>query len=118
MSRFAAFRTTMIRERSAVRISTSIARKIGRPGVVVRLFVIDGRRLALVAWGTGTLRTHLRHVAVVPREPAGIVLGLTKPTYFYGMNVWVGLPDRLEELGTLCPRYLLAALRALVGPMK
>jgi hypothetical protein len=61
-----------LRVGSIVRIDT--ATKRGRPGVVVDFEQRTGR--ALVLWGTGTLRTHLRHVAVVPREPGGIALGL------------------------------------------
>ena len=41
--------------------------------------------------GHGTLRPHLRHVAVVPHEAAGRVLGITKPTYFYQQSVWASL---------------------------
>jgi hypothetical protein len=99
-----------LREGSIVRIDT--ARKSGRPGVVIGMRP-DGR--AIVAWGTGTLRTHLRHVAVVPREPAGVALGLIKPTYFYAMNAWAGPPEQLDEQRNTCPTYLLVALRALVG---
>lgn len=102
-----------LRVGSIVRIDT--ATKRGRPDVVVGFEQRTGR--AIVLWGTGTLRTHLRHVAVVPREPGGIVLGLAKPTYFYGSNEWKGLPEseRLHEQPDMCPSYLLAALRALVG---
>ena len=100
-----------LRAGALVRLDT--ATKRGRPGVVVELLP-SGQ--AKVAWGTGTLRPHLRHVAVVPHEAAGRALGLTKPTYFYQQSVWTGAPDaeRLHgQLGT-CPRYLLVALRALL----
>jgi hypothetical protein len=42
---------------------------------------------------------------------------LSKPTYFYAMNAWDGPPtsERLDEQRGVCPRYLLVALRALVG---
>ena len=60
-----------LRVGSIVRIDT--ATKRGRPGVVVGFEQRTGR--AIVIWGTGTHRAHLRHVAVVPREPGGIVLG-------------------------------------------
>jgi len=105
-----------LRAGSIVRIDT--ATKRGRPGVVVGFEQRTGR--AIVLWGTGTLRTHLRHVAVVPREPGGIVLGLTKPTYFYGSNEWKGSPEseRLVEQPGMCPSYLLVAPRALVGAWK
>ncbi len=98
-----------LREGSIVRVD--VGRKSGRPGVVV-LIAPNGR--ATVLWGTGTLRSHLRHVAVVPREPAGVALGLIKPTYFYASNAWDGPLERLDEQPDTCPRYLLAALRALV----
>jgi len=102
-----------LRVGSIVRIDT--ATKRARPGVVVGFEQRTGR--AIVLWGTGTLRTHLRHVAVVPREPAGIVLDLTKPTYFYSSNEWRGAPEseRVDEQPGMCPSYLLVALRALVG---
>ena len=100
-----------IHEGSLVRVDT--ATKNGRPGVVVDTLP-DGH--VVVLWGTGTLRPHLSHVAVVPREPAGRALGLAKPTYFYGSNAWKGLPEskRLHEQPGTCPRYLLVALRAIV----
>lgn len=100
-----------LQEGSIIRIDA--ATKLGRPGVVVGLLP-DGR--AIVLWGTGTFRAHLQHIAVVPREPAGVALGLTKPTYFYSSNAWRGRPEseRLHEQPGTCPRYLLAALRALV----
>ena len=99
-----------IREGSIIRVDT--ATKKGRPGVVVDTLP-DGQ--VVVLWGTGTLRPHLSHVAVAPREPAGRALGLTKPTYFYGSNVWKGLPEskRLHEQPGTCPRYLLIALHAI-----
>jgi hypothetical protein len=102
-----------LRTGSIVRIDTGT--KVGRPGVVLRVNPENG--YVLVAWGTGTLRTHLRLVAVVPRESAGVALGLSKPTYFYAMNAWDGPPtsERLDEQSGMCPRYLLVALRALVG---
>lgn len=105
-----------IGEGSLVLIDT--ATKLGRPGVVVGIEQRTGR--AIVLWGTGTLRNHLRHVAVVPREPGGVVLGLTKPTYFYGSNEWKGSPEseRIREQPGTCPRYLLDALRAIVGRSK
>ena len=52
-------------------IRVDVGRKTGRPGVVV-LIAPNGR--VTVLWGTGTLRPYLRHVAVVPREPAGVAL--------------------------------------------
>ena len=100
-------------EGSIVHLDT--ATKRGRPGVVVGFEQRTGR--AIVLWGTGTLRSHLRHVAVVPREPGGVALGLTEPTYFYGSNEWKGSPEseRIHEQPGTCPRYLLDALRAIIG---
>ena len=102
-----------LRAGSIVRVDTGT--KKGRPGVVVGFEQRTGR--AIVLWGTGTLRPHLSHVAVVPREPAGRALGVTKPTYFYGSNEWKGPPEseRLAEQPGICPSYLLVALHALVG---
>ena len=102
----------MIREGSIVRLD--VATKHGRPGVVVGFETKSGR--AIILWGTGTLRTHLRHVAVVPRELGGLALGLTKPTYFFTSNEWRGSPEskRIEEQPGPCPPYLLVALRALL----
>jgi|SRR5580700_12297638 hypothetical protein len=105
----------MIREGSVVRIRVRLGLKVGRVGVVLRFFIVDGRRLVLVAWGTGTLRTHLRSELVRPREPAGRALGLTKPTYFYGHNYWVGVETEVDVQPGTCPGSLLAELRALVG---
>jgi len=50
---------------------------LGDAAVVVRIHRPTGD--VLVVWGTGTLRAHLPHVLVMPRETAGLALGLTKP---------------------------------------
>ena len=50
----------------------------------------------------------------MPRETAGLALGLAKPTYFYGHALWVGIPDNVEVQPRVCPRFLLVALRELV----
>jgi hypothetical protein len=106
----------MIREGSVVRIRSRVGLKIGRRGVVLRLFLIDDRELVRVAWGTGTLRGHLAHVFVHPHEPAGVALGLTKPTYFYRHNDWIGVSANVEVQRGTCPENLLAELRRLVDP--
>jgi hypothetical protein len=104
---------TTIREGSVVRIRVSVGTKIGRLGVVVRVHRPTGD--VVVVWGTGTRRAHLPHVLVMPRETAGLALGLTKPTYFYGHTQWVGTPAKVEVQPGVCPRFLLAALRELVA---
>lgn len=89
--------------------------KAGRTGVVLR--VLDDARgtVAFVSWGTGTLRTGHKHVAVDPREPAGVMLALSKPTYFYPGNVWIGPVARLELRPKHCPPELLDALCGMFG---
>jgi hypothetical protein len=105
----------MIREGAVVRIRVRVGLKVGRVGVVLRVFIVDGRRLVLVAWGTGTLRAHLPGELVRPRESAGRALGLTKPTYFYGHNYWVGIEANVDVQRGTCPGSLLEKVRALVG---
>ena len=81
-------------------------------GVVLRIQQRTGD--LFVAWGTGTRRAHLPHILVMPRETAGLSLGLTKPTYFYGHNHWAGVRANVEVQRGACPTFLLAALRELV----
>jgi hypothetical protein len=103
---------TAIREGSIVRIRVSVGTKTGRPGVVLR--VHPGSGVVLVAWGTGTLRAHLPRVLVGPRDAGGLALGLTKPTYFYGHNYWIGAAENVDVQRGSCPASLLAALRSVV----
>ncbi len=102
----------MVREGSVVRIKVRVGLKIGRVGVVLRIQQRTGD--LFVAWGTGTQRPHLPHILVMPRETAGVALGLTKPTYFYGHNHWAGVPTKVDVQPGACPTFLLVALRELV----
>ena len=104
--------STMIREGSVVRIKVRVGLKFGRVGVVLRIRQQTGD--LFVAWGTGTGRAHLPHILVTPRETAGVSLGLTRPTYFYGHNHWAGDPMNVDIQRGLCPTFLLAELRDLV----
>ena len=53
---------------------------------------------------------------VTPREAAGLALGLTKPTYFYGHAQWIGTAAKVEAQPGVAPGFLLAALRELLAP--
>jgi len=103
----------MIREGDVVRVEAG--GKPGRPGVVLRVIDRDGVPFGFVPWGTGTLRPDRRHVAVDHRESAGIALDLSKPTYFYPGNVWIGPVARLERGPATYPPELVRALRSLFG---
>lgn len=68
---------------------------------VVVLHVRDER--AIVVWGTGTVGREVPSITIEPRERTGRILGLTKPTVFYGTNFAVVNVADIEVRGLCRP---------------